>query len=348
MNTTFSYRSVAEVDSATSKSPSAFSLALILQTKERNDVIRWYVPQVQHHLENFAVDLLIVGAADTAAKSDGSSALPNSPHIFYFGLSADECAFSLERKIFNSITRFSPKYDYLWFCRDRSAPDLTNVYDCLQKAFIERDCDFVVLYPHGSAETAHVQKHYTDPCEFIREQYGNMISLGSIVFRTSFLQKLIIAQPLNAVCNASFWMPSALFAYIANIPFKCDYIGGRNFVQYPKEQFSSWMQDSFLELWATRWKTIIAKLPSRYDGQKSHVICHENWSISPFTPYFLLAAKSMGGLKLTDVWRRKQDIDEVTQYPFLKIFCIALIPRCIAKMYFKLKIFFTNLSQKNN
>lgn len=348
MNTIFFRGTMAKADSAISQTSSAFSLALILQTKERNDVIRWYVPQVQHNLENFAVDLLIVGTADAAEKNDVSSALPDSPHIFYSSLTAEECAFSLEEKIFNSISRFSPQYDYLWFCRDRSAPDLANVYDCLREAFLERKCDFVVLYPHSSAEPAHIQKHYTDPCEFFREQYGNMTSLGTIVFRTSFLKKLMVAQPLNAVCNAKFWMPSALFAYIANTPFKCDYIGGRNFIQYPKEQLSNWMQDSFLELWATRWKTIIAMLPSRYDVQKSHVICHENWSVSPFTRYFLLAAKSMGGLNVTDVWRRKQDIHEVTQYHFFKIFCIALIPKSFAKIYFKLKFFLQGHFKKNS
>lgn len=311
---------------------SKFHLAIIVPTKNRPDIIRFWINLVGKEFYNYGIDLIFYDSSDDLSTKNliDNCKLDN---ILWYSYKDKVGDITLDRKVYCAANKFCKKYDYIWLCRDRSIPQITVVYKHLCDMY-SNSCDFAVVYPHYKSPTEYIEKYYDNCSSLLLDLCGEMTSLGSIIFSSNTLENIVNQYPIDEVKNYGLWLPIALFQYLPNVKFKALYFIDNSFFYIPYTSSSFWIKsDTLYWLWSKRWITMIENLPPIYDGVKNDVLKFKNWTLSPFSKFLLVSGRTNGGLTLRSFFKYKKYIKKVANISISKLFCLALTPPKLLNAY---------------
>lgn len=310
-----------------------FKLGIIVPTCNREEYVKVWLDTLGQENYIYNTDIIFFDSSD-----DNQTCMlikqVNSNCIYYDRYnSAEKNEKTLDAKVFSAAKKYATKYDYIWICRDRSIPNLHVLYPVLTSC-LERQYDFVVVYPHWIGPEHFGYKDYNDCCELFSEQCGNMTSLGSIVFTSRILHKLIDEYPIDPIKNYGLWIPMALFDYIGTHKFRALFFVNNTFNYIPEYSTSFWIkQDTLLWLWLERWPQMIESLPKQYNKIKKDSLKFGGWTVAPLSKLLILPCKANGGFRLTEVWKYRDKFQEVSDTPFWKYACFSCIPYKFVNFY---------------
>lgn len=310
-----------------------FKIGIIVPTCNREEYVKVWIDTLGQENYIYNTDIIFFDSSD----DDQTCMLikqANLSCIYYDKyISEEKNEKTLDAKVFSAAKKYATKYDYIWICRDRSVPNLHVLYPVLTSC-LERQYDFVVVYPHWINPEHYGYKDYNDCCELFSEQCGNMTSLGSIVFTSRILHKLIDEYPIDPIKNYGLWIPMALFDYIGTHEFRALFYANNTFNYIPEYSTSFWIkQDTLLWLWLERWPQMIESLPKQYDKIKKESLKFSGWTVSPLSKLLIMPCKANGGFRLKEVWKYRDKFQEVSETSFWKYACFACIPYKFVNFY---------------
>lgn len=315
-----------------------FKLAIIIPTCDRSEVIRYYLEYILEDIRRYNISVIICDSSNNELTKDLVEQY-NKCNIIYYKYIDESKQRTLDEKIYNLAKVFYDKYDYIWFCRDRSIPKLNILYEIFLKYYKE---DFYIIYPHKVDNNFYIIKNIIDSNNLFKNYCGDMTSLGAIIFSKRILKKIVEEYPIDKEKNYGLWIPIVLFYYIADYTFKSKIILGNNFNYIPVYDTSFWIKsNTLLWLWCDRWIKMIDLLPNIYKDSKESVLNFKGWEIPPYNKTLLLSNKLNGGLKYNDIKKYDNVIRKYWKISIKKIYILSLIPTKLLKIIFthyKLKL----------
>ncbi|UIJ39539.1 hypothetical protein LWC08_15135 (plasmid) [Desulfobaculum bizertense] len=131
---------------------------------------------------------------------------------------------SLDFKLIAAYSLFSEMYEYIWICRDGLIINLSKSVDKINCA-IENKFDIIFIDNYSRDVHSIRDQKYTDSRKLLHDWGMNMITLGCIVFRGDYVQKIIERIPVDDK-TYSLWQMIAPFIYSANIKINATSIIG--------------------------------------------------------------------------------------------------------------------------
>ena len=182
----------------------------------------------------------------------------------------------------------------------------------------------MVLFPHVTEENVFFCETIEDRKKLLQEYFGNMTSLGSILFFLNMAINLLEKFPVKENSNVGLWIPVVIFHEIADRAFKATYIYGNVFTIVPYIETSFWLKNkSAMRMWTERWPKIVESLPDVYENIKNDVLCFANWTLNPFDFGLLLHSKASGDLNLSQLLKNWMKLKSISVRSIcLRNFCL--------------------------
>ena len=309
------------------------SLCIVVPTHHRPECVRLWLETKAEKYYQYGVDILFVGGKDD---------FETEKIIDKFGFENVFCdkyventlyPDTLDEKIYYSMSVAAKKYDAIWLCRDRSLPNIELVYKSIIKSY-EKKNDFMVLFPHVTEENVFFCETIEDRKKLLQEYFGNMTSLGSILFFLNMAINLLEKFPVKENSNVGLWIPDVIFHEIADRAFKATYINANVFTIVPYIETSFWLKNkSAMRMWTERWPKIVESLPDVYENIKNDVLCFANWTLNPFDFGLLLHSKASGDFTFSEVLKNRKILKKISGTRFRDIVFVSLMTENFAKAY---------------
>ena len=309
-----------------------FSLCIVIPTYKRKDIVRVWLESKAEIYYKYGIDLFFIGGKDDYEIEKFINKY-NYKNVF-FKIYNEEQQFldTIDEKVYFSIKYVMDSYDAIWPCRDRSIPDIEKNYNYIKKSYKSKD-DFFVLFPFSISST-YVLKKYTNSKELVLKHFGDMTSLGSVIYFHNFCNNLINNYPVSENINVGLWQPVALCHAIADKNINVSYLLGNNFTYIPYEESSFWLKNnSFMDLWTKKWPNIISNLPEYYDSIKEDMYKFTNWHLNPFDMFLLMHLKKNNCLSFVDVIKNRNILKKITNKHFKDVIFASILPCKFANDY---------------
>lgn len=324
-------------------------LCIIVPTYNRRDVIKIWIEYFAEEYACYGVDLIIYDSSDNSEIEELIKKC-GKKNVFYYRYSVvPKFPNAIDEKVRDAYFYAHTKYKYVWICRDRSIPKIKNIYSAFLD-MMDKDKDALYVYPHWS--NTKLKGDYTSHCEFII-QYGNMTSLGAIIYSSRILAEMLEMCP---VTKLGLWTPDALFHVIAGRKFCVGFIKDDNFYYIPYTNSSFWIKNgSSDKLWLELWPQIVNNLPDVYNCVKSELRRFIGWDLPPFLPYMILPARASGSYSFTTIIKNFHGLWQSGKKNTLRIIGISLLPPMLVEFGIKskntvgmklLKFIFSNILRK--
>ena len=297
-------------------------LCIVVPTYNKKDVISIWVNYFADFYADYGIDIIIYDSSD-----DNSTEIivksANKKNVIYERYTDKPIYLNtIDEKVKSAYKKNYTKYDYVWVCRDRSIPKFEKIYDAFLD-MINKDKDALYVYPHYISKENYYVKDYTDHCEFII-QFGNLTSLGSIIYSSKILKEMIEKCP---VTESGLWTPDALFHVIANRKFCIGSIRNDNFYYLPYIGSSFWIKNGSSDrLWLEYWPKLVEQLPEIYNNVKSELRRFIGWQLPPFLPFMLLPARASGSYGIKIVLKNFNELLKSGKKNTLKVLCVSMLP----------------------
>lgn len=307
-------------------------LAIVVPTSNRPEIIKYWIRAIGRETYHLGWDLIFYDSSSNEIKREikqyiSLSGLPNVRFLDYSG-QVDKV---LCHKVYSAAAAVVDEYQYIWFVRDRSIPNVLEVYRNITTEAAEGS-DFFIVYPHYIDPHYYGTKIYTDCAELFKNLCGELTSLGSLIFSQKTLEDLVHNHPVDD-SNLGLWLPIALFQYLPQKKFKAYFFSDNSFTYLPYTG-SFWIKSAtLLWLFTERWNKMIDALPAVYDDVREDVRKFEGWQIPPFNKNLLLSARISKDVTLKRVIHYRKDLNRCAPQMIFKLFCVSMIPSGIIKFY---------------
>ena len=312
-----------------------YKFCIIVPTCNRINAVRYWLDNKAKEFFEYGIDLIFLDSSDN---DDTKNIIEKYKfqNVFYEKYDNKQIyPNDLDEKFVYSLKSTSDKYNIIWPCRDRSFPVIKNVYKNIIKAF-ENKKDFIVVYPHQTEETKVIEKNYDSCIELAYKMFGEMTSLGSIIYSSGFAKRLVYNQPVKRGINLGLWGPVSVFHEIVN-GFSAFYIKTEAF-EYMPYSASFWMKNkSAFNLWVKSWPLMVENLPDEYNSIKYDILTFKNWNASPIDILSLLNYRLYNDFNFFNVIKKHSVLETITQGHFYRVLLISLMPKYLVKKILKKK-----------
>lgn len=235
--------------------------------------------------------------------------------------------FSIDEKVMSAY-REHLDYDYIWACRDGLIPTLGEFYNDLLSA-IKDNTDYIVVDSLLRNDYRYCYKKYTDCLEFFNDNAVRTTILGSIIFRSTAIKRILDRHPLDQ-SNYCFWTPIAPFHEIALGPFCAVLIVSAVFNYNLCGPAKSFWSKNILKVWAECWYNDVLELPAVYRPAISSALQVQMSDFHPFNLKSLLSLRASGGFSLTVYKEYKEILFKLSNTSAWKFYFAAIIPKGLA------------------
>lgn len=326
----------------------SLSMCIAIPTNNQYKRIEYWLKNKMQEIVEYNVDVIVF---DNKGNSEETKRLIEGLHCENIHYDCyDEVPLypsTIDEKVKFILKRTSNKYDVIWVCRDRSFPNLSEVYDLICYAY-NSDNDFVVVNPHPIKNSR--TKVYNDAAKLAEYEYGEMTSLGSIVFFKKIAQNIANNFPVIENVNLGLWLPTALFQCIANMKFKATKIYANSFSYIQYTEPSHWLKNRSAVVLYTQWlPNIIKNLPNKYDKVKNSILTFKYWSMPLWNTNLLIYLRSSGNFTVWDIIKHFNILLKQTKWNFFKLLIFSMIPKILMfyclKKQINIALLFNNLIQ---
>ena len=304
-------------------------LGIVILTCNRPERVKYYINRFSSIYASHGVDLIIYDSSDnneTKFAVEDCIQRGNNHLIYrqYVGIYDGK---SLDTKVIDAYREYCDKYEYVWLCRDGLIVNFDDINTKL-KSILSSDHDIVVVDSYFRTEKGvKGTKIYDDCRELLKDQCIRMVTLGTVIFSSNFVKKLIAECPVDHT-NYTLWQAIAPFHYIASKPVKAISFYDNVFIYHPiRIRASFWNKSgNAVWQWGERWHDIVSSLPEVYSEEKEALFKIRMVDFDPFGTTQLFIMKANGGLKVSTVIKNKKYLKHVTDKAYWKIAIISLLP----------------------
>lgn len=308
-------------------------LAVIVPTANRSKSVEYYLQMVGETYEFLGVDLFFY---DSSSDNKTERVIENFTkneykHIIHERYTGGFDGITIDEKGTTAYDVFSQRYEYVWMTRDGWIIDVFAIREKLLECFVKKP-DAIVLYSHGEDEYNIGYKEYHDCAELFYDSCCHMTILGSTIFSSEFMKKVVKNQPLGET-NYGMWQPIAMFHQWGSGPFfAISCTAHYYFHDKYATRVSFWNKNGkALWQWAENWYTLIHNLPSVYDKYKSAVYKFHIVGFCPFQFEELLIMRTTSSLTWKKVTYYSKYLVQVSDYSLRRFYAICLIPKFICR-----------------
>lgn len=212
---------------------------------------------------------------------------------------------------------------------------IENCYGKL-KNYMEKGYECIVVDASFRNYHKECKREYTknnDKKDFFKDNAVRMVTLGTLIFSSDFVKKLIEDYPINDE-NYSLWQMATPFHYYSKNDIKAvTYIGNVFYYNNIGTLNSFWNKaGKAFKQWVERWYHIIYSMPNIYDEIKSEIMKIEMFDFHPFYLNSLIRMRANGGFDIKLLNEYKDYLPKVSDTSMKKFYIAALMPRCLAKL----------------
>lgn len=249
-------------------------------------------------------------------------------NVYYKRYTGPYDGFSIDEKVISAY-REHLDYDYIWTCRDGLIPTPSEFYNDLLSA-IKDNVDYIVVDALFRNDNRYCYKKYINCLEFFTDNSVRTTVLGSIIFRSTTLKKILDRYPLNN-SNYCFWTPIAPFHEMATRPFCAVLIVSNVFTYNPCGPAKSFWRSNVLKVWAECWYNDILDLPCVYQPAKSVALQIQMSDFHPFNLKSMLLLRASGGFNLAVYRKYQETLFKLSNTSAWKFYFAAIIPKTVAR-----------------
>lgn len=235
---------------------------------------------------------------------------------------------SIDNKVIDAYKEFSEKYDYVWLSRDGTP---VNILDGYEKVFdkIDKNNDIIILNGRDRDYKFIGEKEYNSAIELFKDQCHQMTILGVTIVKSSFIQKVILENPVDFEKNYGMWQPIAFFNTIAHQEFHAASVLFSVFLPNNKANKGSFWHKNIIWQWGMRWYKMIMALPECYSKYKAEILHFDLMDFNPFSIKSILQSRALGGQSLSNVFLNRFYLKKTSSRPVFHFYMISCLPKCI-------------------
>lgn len=306
------------------------NLCIIVPTCNRKKAIEYYINVTGKRLWHYGIDLIIYDSSDNdeiyrlveKARKQGYTNIVYDKYDGYYD------GKSIDHKLIEAYRQYESKYKYIWLCRDGIAINFDYMHLYLLD-LIEEEQDLILVDSDWRDIKNTGNKTYDECTKLFHEQCIRMVTLGTIIVKSSFMMKVINEIPISEE-NYSLWQVIAIFQYYAKHPesVRASSYMGNVFIYNPSGTISSFWNTNGKALWqwAERWYVVIASLPEVYNRYKKDVYHIEMVDFHPFSVKTLMLIKANNGLGLSKIINYWKYLKWVSDRPLWQYCFLSMLP----------------------
>lgn len=306
------------------------NMVVVIPTANRPMSIDALLFSAAKDLLRYGIDIVIYDSSEDE-KTHAVTAnfqLDGYDNVSYKRYTGPYDGFSIDEKVISAY-REHLDYDYIWACRDGLIPTPSEFYHDLITA-VEDGTDYIVVDSLYRNNYRYCYKEYTDCLEFFRDNSARTTILGSIIFKSKALNRILSHYPLND-SNYSFWTPIAPLHEMAAGPFCAVLIISTVFIGNPIVPAKSFWNSNILRVWTECWYKDVSALPEVYQPAKAGALRIQMSDFHPFYLKSMLSLRAGGGFNLFVYKAHKKILPELSDMPEWKFYFAALVPRSFAR-----------------
>ena len=303
-------------------------LGVIVPTCNRPETIRFWLEFSGKRLWQYGVDLIIYDSSTDDKTKEITygyihAGYRNIKYVPYTGYYDGK---SLDHKLIEAYKRYADTYEYIWLIRDGIAIAWDYFNEQLRYRF-DRGDDLIVVDSDWRDIWGTGIQRYTRPEKLFEDQGIRMVTLGTMIVKSSFMMDVIEKIPVDDT-NYSLWQMISVFQYYTDHRVRASSYTGNVFVYNPSGTISSFWNTNGKALWqwAERWYEVIHSLPDIYDAKKKKVYKIDMYDFHPFSIHTLALIKANNGLRVRDVNHYKPYFKYVHDRPIWQYYALALAP----------------------
>lgn len=313
-----------------------YDIAVVIPTCARPQSIDNLLFQSAYQFRKYGIDIIIYDSSEdekteVAVRNFQIDGCYNVRYKRYTGLFD---GFSLDHKVIQAYIDFANQYKYLWVCRDGL---IISIEDCFEKLheYMHQNIDCIIVdakFRNDNHESEEFYGNISDCKRLLEDQSARITILGTMIFNSELITKIIEDQPLGEK-NYALWLMAAPLHYFAEHPFNIvAYVGDLFRFNAAGSPNSFWNKaGKAMQQWAYYWPHIIDSLPCVYDEAKDKAYRIEMFDFHPFRPNSLIRMRGNGGLTVSLVRKYKTYLRRVCDTAQWKFYLVAIMPRWIAR-----------------
>lgn len=284
----------------------------------------------------YGVDILIYDSSDDdrTYSITRNYQIDGYDNVFYKRYTGEFDGSSIDKKVITAIQE-NIDYDYIWCLRDGNVPTISKFYNELLKA-TEDNTDYIVVDGSYRNQGRICYKKYTMCTEYFKDNVQRTNTLGTCIFRSSALKRLISKYPIDK-STYNFWITVAPLYDMAENSVSAVLIIGDVFCYNGGAPKRSFGVKNILFNWGECWYNVISSLPSVYDPYKNKALCINTVDFHPFHLPTMFALRAIGGFNLRLYRKYQYILSMVSDTPQRKFILAAIIPKSIASCIVKAK-----------
>ena len=173
------------------------NMVVVIPTANRPMSIDALLFSAAKDLLRYGIDIVIYDSSEDE-KTHAVTAnfqLDGYDNVSYKRYTGPYDGFSIDEKVISAY-REHLDYDYIWACRDGLIPTPSEFYHDLITA-VEDGTDYIVVDSLYRNNYRYCYKKYTDCLEFFADNSARTTILGSIIFKSKALNRILSHYPLN-------------------------------------------------------------------------------------------------------------------------------------------------------
>lgn len=320
----------AAIVSARKKS---FKLGMFIFTQDHPERVLEQLADSMPKLLKYGIDVVVCDSSrDDRTKSIVSNyQIDGYCNIFYLPVPRGVQADSAETVV--AAAKLFKDYDYIWPSRDDLIPDIEGFYINLT-ALAEEKVEWIVIDASSRNNGRKTSKIYKNCLDFFSENSARLAILGTSIFGSGFLTKVIERQKSADSFNPFSLITAALGELAVSWTQTALFIGSTFF--YKNESLPQNMigLDAF-EIWGQRWYEAISGLPEVYDPAKCSAVRFQAIDMYPFRIKSLLRLRSCGKFGVRFYRQNRVRLGEVSDISTWKYYVVALMPKTASRLICK-------------
>lgn len=313
------------------------SLALCIPTYERSSIVEDFLINCSAYYIQSGIDIYYYDSSLSDKTKDVVCGWPNQNHIHYIRMDSNLDGSVKAYKIFQGYG-LKKHYDFIWLSGDGVQCSKSTTEQLMANLSLKYD----IIEVSGDDFNHVGTRIFTDPNEYMQKCAWHLTLFGAAVLNThtmlngvdwEYYEKMFLTPTLAAWSHINFY-----FFRILELDSFCALnlsVGPRSVKSSKLKATSGWVKTLF-QIMCEGWVQTIEGLPDYYTNKKQVISNLGDFSffkdVNQFYRYKVLGVYSLRTfLKYRAVWNK------VTSISKQELFGVAVMPRLLAKMFYRLK-----------